>query len=449
VTGAAAGGAAPYYASPSGDVVLWQGDCEAVLPMLPAESVDAIVTDPPYGLGFMGKEWDSFSPGAVADRAARKARKDTPVPDGQAGPLNSSAYVEYDYSARGLVGFQRWCEVWAREALRVLKPGGYLVAFGSPRTYHRLACGLEDGGFAVKDSLMFLHGQGFPKSRNLGDGWGTALKPAYEPIALAQKPLDGTYAANVVAHGVGGLNIAACRIEGAKGDGVWGSRNATVNRERSFNASPTDAEYRSEQHPAGRWPANVLLDDEAAALLDARSGTLTSNSGAPFNRHSDKFRHAYGAFEGQPAERGYYGDTGGASRFFYTSKASRAERNAGLRGMAEERPDPSRHAGQVSMNDGEGNPYNRGVVPRANHHPTVKPLAVCAWLVRLVTPAGGVVLDPFMGSGSIGCAAVPLGYRYVGIEREAAYLEIAAARVRHWAGRGRQAGLDLGAAAGG
>jgi site-specific DNA-methyltransferase (adenine-specific) len=453
---------------------LHTGDCRDVMATLPAESVDAIVCDPPYGLSFMGKGWDHGVPGV---------------------------------------------DFWV-EALRVLKPGGHLIAFGGTRTYHRLAVAIEDAGFEVRDCLMWLYGGGFPKSldvskatdkqngkqrrpqylrftewmrstgitakqineitdsfmgshyltdreqpavpteemfsklrphlptvpddieelvrmrtveaenfksrkvvsetrvdmfgeyevqdiRRMVDaqkarpgiplqqnhhkmvaitspstdlakewhGWGTALKPAYEPAILARKPLRGTVADNVAQWGVGGLNIDGCRV-GDKG---------------------------------GRWPANVILDEEAAAALDAQSGVTRGSKPNP--------NVAYG--DGKSANDNIYGkglatstpsvapysDTGGASRFFYTAKASRSEREAGLDGVEAQ---------------------------RANHHPTVKPIALMRYMIRLVAPRGAVVLDPFMGSGSTGCAAMVEGMQFVGIDITPEYVDIARRRIAWW-----------------
>jgi site-specific DNA-methyltransferase (adenine-specific) len=385
------------------------GDCIEQMRTLEADSVDAIVTDPPYGLEFMGKEWDGFG---------------TPL------------------------GFQTWSEQWAREALRVLKPGGHLLAFGGTRMYHRLAAGIEDAGFEIRDTLMWLYGSGFPKSLDVskaidkaagfegkvvakgkswnnpeskdGDtarmntspgeydikelseaakkwqGWGTALKPAVEPIVLARKPLIGTVAANVLTHGTGALNIDASRIgtskeipgsPNSKGEtsgyqGGWGDRNATMS---GYNAN------------IGRWPANILLDEEAAAMLDEQSGVSKSIK----NLTSDARERAsvFGAGDekgGIHTPSNSHGDIGGASRFFYVAKASRSERNAGL---------------------------------ERNIHPTVKPVALMKYLIRLVVPKGGVVLDPFLGSGTTAVAAIEEGVDWIGCEREPEYVEIIKARV--------------------
>lgn len=351
-------------------VELFCGDCVDVLPGLPANSVDSVITDPPYGLRFMGRDWD-----------------------------------------RGVPGVAFWSEV-----LRVAKPGALMLAFGGTRTFHRLTCAIEDAGWEVRDCLMWLYGSGFPKGLNLRgngwDGWGTALKPAWEPILLAMKPLDGTFAGNAQRWGVAGLNVDGARIEVQepgrrhllKSLGDLPPKNTFGNGLNGSRALGTTSQ--------GRWPANVLLDEEAAAALDAQSGKLHSNSGN------------YGKYA-QRSSKGIT-DTGGASRFFYVAKASRSERNAGLEGDGNgvqcARPESPDMSGKFPDHDGR----ERG----ANHHPTVKPLALMRYLCRLtMTPAGGVVCDPFMGSGTTGVAAVMEGREFVGIELDAGYFEVARRRI--------------------
>lgn len=348
------------------------GDSLHILPTLEAESVDAIVCDPPYGLSFMGKEWDHGVPG----------------------------------------------EAFWREALRVAKPGAHLLAFGGTRTYHRLACAIEDAGWEIRDCLSWLYGSGFPKSHNLdGDwqGWGTALKPAWEPIIVARKPLVGTVASNVAQYGTGAINVDGCRIEGVV---------PQVTQGPSTSRSSWDVRTEltvSNPHPAGRWPANVVLDEEAAGMLDAQTGV--QKSGIAGKRNT---QNGYGGGWG-PIDyvQGGYGDTGGASRFFYTAKASRREREAGLEGM------PKRTV-QTGLQDNGGRRTDAKVIA-ANVHPTVKPIALMRWLCRLVTPTNGLVLDPFTGSGSTGAAAVLEGFRFIGVEREPEYAVIAEKRIAYWA----------------
>ena len=381
------------------------GDCIETMNAMPAESVDAIVTDPPYGLGFMGKKWDGLPPSLE----------------------------------------------WAEACYRVLKPGGHIAAFGGTRTWHRLAVAIEDAGFEMRDSLAWLYGSGFPKShdvskgidklagaerevvgpyvrlgdskpyavnssasveiknaRTMGDitapatpeaaqwdGWGTALKPAFEPIVLARKPLaEKTVARNVLAHGTGAINVDACRIGTTErplvvpdrrggnevyGDGLQGSKSAGTTT-------------------TGRWPANVLLDHHAAAWVDEQSGFSQSPSTA-ITQGGDHFSIGSGKKTRGTKFQGH-GDSGGASRFFYTAKAPKRER-----------------------------PNVGGV-----QHPTVKPLAIMRWLIRLVTPPGGTVLDPFAGSGTTIEAALIEGFNPVGIEMETDYLPLIQHRIDRQAG---------------
>jgi DNA modification methylase len=365
---------------------------------LPAESIDAVVTDPPYGLEFMGKEWDGAGGFrrslnlADVDRANVFGRASRTSPEYRATPI-----------------FQEWCEAWARECLRVLKPGAHLLSFGGTRTYHRMACAIEDAGFEVRDQLQWLYGSGFPKSHNLaGDraGWGTALKPANEPICLARKPFRGTVAANVAAHGTGALNIDGCRIAVEDEDYARnnsGRRGHAENRTRDGSTSLKMTGGSGSD--AGRWPANVLLDEEAARMLDEQSGESVS-SGGRNGRGLDGTIYGRFADRGPCANSGGVGDSGGASRFFYTAKASRSERDAGLDYLPE-------------------------TTTRRNHHPTVKPVALMRWCVRLVTPPGGTVLDPFCGSGSTGVAALSEGFGFVGTDREADFLDITRGRLQH------------------
>lgn len=336
------------------------GDCRDVMRSLPSDSVDSIVTDPPYGLSFMGKAWDHGVPGV---------------------------------------------EFWT-EALRIAKPGAHLVAFGGTRTFHRLAVAIEDAGWEIRDCLSWLYGSGFPKSHNLkGDwaGWGTALKPAWEPIILARKPLTGTVAANVTQYGTGGVNVDGCRIPLVGDEPMYAIQAPSKS---TFSAGAKDWTTPTYKE-SGRWPANVVLDEDAAGMLDAQSGERKSGSGNKNVRNRDD-RYAYGSGLGAGYGDGIGGDTGGASRFFYCAKASRREREAG------------------------------GV---ANVHPTVKPIDLMRWLCRLVTPPGGLVLDPFNGSGSTGCAAVVEGFRYLGAELDPEYAEIARKRIAHWADQQREPDL--------
>lgn len=312
------------------------GDTLEWLPRVPDASVDACVTDPPYHLTSVVKRFGA---------------------DGAAPAKSDGATGVYARSSAGFMG-KKWDggdiafrpETWA-EILRVLKPGAHLVAFGGSRTYHRLACAVEDAGFEIRDQIMWLYGSGFPKSHNQEDewkGWGTALKPAHEPIVLARKPFKATVAKNLAEHGCGALNIDGCRVAGDP----WKPHTATGLASQKFFTRGAAPKIEKFPHHQGRWPANVCHDgsDEVAEML------------------------------GEPA------------RFFYCAKASKKDR-------------------------GEG-----------NNHPTVKPTELMRWLCRLVTPPGGTVLDPFMGSGTTGVAALAEGFRFLGFEQDPAYFQIAKAR---------------------
>lgn len=363
-------------------VTLYHGDCRDALRRLPDNSVDAVPCDPPYELNFMGKGWD-----------------DT-------GIANDASF---------------WAEVF-----RVLKPGGHLAAFSASRTYHRMACAIEDAGFEIRDSLMWLYGTGFPKSQNVslaidkqsgaighlaksfnmkggGDrsdefgengrdqsirhepttpeaaawsGFGTALKPAFEPIVLARKPLsESTVAANVLRWRTGALNIDGCRIPGAKPDTTRGGG-------RDMDGWGMQGQGRILDDGKGRWPANVVHDG-SDEVVGAFPNTAPSKAG---KRNAPKTGGTFGDYAGDDAERLGHSDNGGsAARFFYSAKASKADRNG-------------------------------------SKHPTVKPIALMAWLARLITPPGGTILDPFAGSGTTGAAARQEGFRAILCEREAEYI---------------------------
>lgn len=367
------------------------GDCREVLKEIPDCSVDSVVCDPPYELGFMGKSWDSTG-------------------------------VAYDVSLWG-------------EVLRVLKPGGHLLAFGGSRTYHRLACAVEDAGFEIRDQIMWVYGSGFPKSLNIGKqdgcedwvGWGTALKPAHEPIVVARKPLDGTVAANVLKWGVGGLNIDGCRVgDEVRFNSFAGNKNTgmTAGDDRTDSGKGLFAgNVDGGSEVAGRWPAN-LIHDGSDEVLELFPDTGKSTGGRIGKKSMGNVTNVpAGQFEaGDPG----YGDSGSAARFFYCAKAGKKERNAGLDHLEPKR-DADRQRDDLPGGD---NPRNRTNKPRQNHHPTVKPIALMRYLVRLVTPPNGLVLDPFAGSGTTGIAAVCEGFRFVGIEQNEEYARIAEARIQ-------------------
>lgn len=358
---------------------LYLGDCLETLRSLPDNSVDSIVTDPPYGLSFMGKKWD------------------------------------YDVPS---------VDVWA-ECLRVLKPGGHLLSFAGTRTQHRMAVRIEDAGFEIRDMIAWVYGSGFPKSRNLDDewqGWGTALKPALEPITVARKPLIGTVAANVLTHGTGALNIDGCRVHSHDSDGYAYTvqRMAPGADQNKTGKTHQDGVDFSGQTKDGRWPANLIHDgsDEVIAGFPfTKSGVM--KSGTVRAAQDGPGSVCYGTYGGNASDADTYGDAGSAARFFYCAKASRKDRNEGMQD-----PGPQFKQG-TTLRDVE-NTETKG-----NNHPTVKPTDLMAYLCRLVTPPGGVVLDPFMGSGSTGKAAMREGFQFIGCELSEEYMAIASARIEH------------------
>lgn len=357
------------------------GDARAVLRALPSWSVDAFVGDPPYELGFMGKAWDASG-------------------------------VAYDVA------------LW-REVFRVLKPGGHLLSFGGSRTYHRMACAVEDAGFEIRDQIQWLYGSGFPKSHNLEgehEGWGTALKPAHEPIVLARRPLTGTIEENMSARGVGGLHIEAARVPLAHGDPLHAG---VAHDGQSIDTGGADTRwgFKAVDRAAGvdRWPANVVHDGSAEVLEclpKTKSGTFNGK------RSADKFRNTFGKFAGTvEGEGSYVANEGSAARFFYCAKASKRDREEGCEGLDLAQYS---HDGRVVPIE---NAYQRNKSVSHNPHPTVKPTELMRWLVRMVTPVGGLVLDAFAGSGSTGKACALEGMRFLGIELEPAYVAIARARI--------------------
>jgi DNA modification methylase len=401
---------------------LINNDCLLAMKEMPDNSIDAIVTDPPYGLSFMGKKWD------------------------------------YDVPSQ---------EIW-EECLRVLKPGGYLLSFAGTRTQHRMAVRIEDAGFEIRDMIAWIYGSGFPKSLNIGkavdkiqgneriktgeikhhaqkgvavaeergaigggafgqakdeeltkgtsewEGWGTSLKPALEPITVARKPLEKglNIAQNCLKWGVGGINIDESRVGtedtrqktgGAIEGSGWGTKGGAI----------AGSEL-------GRFPANLIHDgsDEVVGLFPQTgksSGGRIGNKGSALNMMGNNYE------AGNPG----FGDSGSAARFFYCAKASKSERNRGL-----DEFEPTRHADRnIDNGVGGDNPRNRTNTPKKNFHPTVKPIALMEYLVKLVSKEGHTVLDPFMGSGSTGIACKKLGREFIGIELDADYCKIAEARI--------------------
>jgi len=399
----------------SRDVV--HADCLDALRVADAESVDAIVTDPPYALT-AGKKGGS----GVASFSDK-------TPQGRARIGTGFMGKAWDAELPTVA-------MWA-EMLRVAKPGAHLVAFGGTRTHHRLMVAIEDAGWEIRDCLMWLYGSGFPKSLNIGDGWGTALKPGWEPIVLARKPLIGTVAVNVARFGTGALNIDGCRIGEMTAEEVARSGKSTPGMFNRGSVSWRD----SDREPLGRWPANVVLDEEAGEQLDAQSGKLSSG-GTPARRFADKTRNTFGAFNGEENPDGIGSSQGGASRFFYCAKASRSEREAGLEGAEKRLHGLSAAAARGDDYDNGDGGFNKTVTVR-NVHPTVKPVALMRWLCRLITPPGGLILDPFTGSGSTGVAAALEGFAFLGFEREEEYVTIARQRI---VAASAQTSLGLGAA---
>ncbi len=354
-------------------IQIFHGDVLAVLRSMQSNSHAGCFTDPPYGL---------------SKSESRSPQRKSGVEQNKSGFMG----MKWDAEVPGP-------EVW-REVLRVLMPGSYLLAFGGTRTHHRLMCAIEDAGFEIRDCAMWLYSQGFPKSLDLGNGRGTALKPAYEPIVIAMKACDGTFKENQQRWGIGGIDIETSRIEtderlaGGRGPVL---RFAGQNERPSHHCDNVNG-YRgvTSGNGIGRWPANVILDEEAGELLDQQTGTLTSGAN-PTSRNSDKFRNTFSIFEGQrdctPA-RG--ADFGGASRFYYCAKASSAER-------------------------------------AGNTHPTVKPVKLTEYLSRLILPPSGherKLLVPYSGSGSEIVGALSAGWDSItGIEGESAYIEIAVKRL--------------------
>jgi DNA modification methylase len=446
-----------------GDCRLILGDCLSVMRAMPENSVDSIVTDPPYGLTQNKKGGTGL---ASVNLNSPAGRSRIGVGNGGGGFMGH----KWDSAVPS-------SELWA-ECLRVLKPGGHLLAFAGTRTQHRMATAIEDGGFEIRDMIAWVYGSGFPKSLDVSkaidkaagatreptgneprrqtpramapmgtglrecdastryddpateaarhwQGWGTALKPALEPITMARKPLVSSVAANVLAHGTGAINVDACRVpleedcRLLKG-GTYGGNRGSDKGTSMFGTNTKGLGYEVPS-ANGRWPANLIHDgsEEVVACFPESRSSATLRNRQP---RADKTQYRVGG----DYETVEYGDTGSAARFFYCAKASKADRDEGLDHMAKDvvRVTNTGHTGNPSARNGE-----RTFNPRANNHPTVKPTALMRYLCRLVTPQSGTVLDPFMGSGSTGKAAVLEGFEFIGIEREAEYVAIAEARI--------------------
>jgi site-specific DNA-methyltransferase (adenine-specific) len=374
-------------------------------------------------------------------------------------------------------------ELW-KEVYRVLKHGGHVLSFGGTRTYHRMVVNMEDAGFEIRDQIMWLYGSGFPKSLNIGkaidkiegnerevvgekkrgdvqkakekgvgyladvanrnnvkqfgygtetitkgssewEGWGTALKPANEPICLARKPLsEKSIAENVLKHGTGGINIDSCRVELHDGDderlGGKGSWKTDKSAKNVYNGGYIGDEIKSSS--LGRFPANVILDEEAGKLLDEQSGISKTGDIRPYEQ---KNTDSYSGSMPKLRNANFKGDKGGASRFFYCAKASKSDRNEGLDGFDKK---PSKKFDGGNFDSASTNANERMDL---NFHPTVKPTELMRYLCRLITPPNGIVLDPFMGSGSTGKGAILEGFDFIGMELDPEYVEIAKARIEH------------------
>lgn len=363
--------------------MILHGNCLEILLELP-DHFDSIVCDPPYGMEFLNEDWDQEVPGP-------------------------------DY----------WLAAWY-----AAKPGAWLLAMGGTRTHHRLACAIEDAGWEIRDCMMWLHGEGFPKGPSTEragmDGRGTCLKPAWEPILLARKPFKGTLLRNLESRGTGALNIDDCRVPVESADFEKMSKGVEAIREKGGVrgeswANDSDLSGANPASPLGRWPANVIMDEEAGAILDGQSGERPGMSGG--GQHKPGYDGSM--FGGPDGNEGHIrADTGGASRFFYCPKASRKEKEAGLDDFEAGTVDDGREKAA-------DNAFQRGKTVRKNRHPTVKPVALMRYLVRMVTPPGGTVLDPFCGSGSTGIAAALEGRDFVGIDLDADYVALAEARITH------------------
>ena len=428
---------------------LYQGNMLDMLQVIAPNSVDSIVTDPPYELNFMGKGWDNSG-----------------------------------------IAFQK--ETW-RNCYEVLKPGGYLLAFGGSRTFHRIACAIEDAGFEIRDTIMWIYGSGFPKSMNIGlaidkkngvespvvgesnrgagaspqkldnhakgdtgigmfdgsgktfevkesqnewKGWGTCLKPAFEPIIIARKPFNGSLVDNVLTYGVGGLNIGECRVPSNPGE--YDIRHYT-NEDCFQNSKPKESKFQVKPQPDGRFPANVILTYDETDYDEVCGGfPVTVGGGKVEVKGSYGYCFEDGKRDSKPMADGY-SDSGSASRYFYCAKASKKDRDGGLDEFEERQIYSLDNKHRFNYKNTDINNLGDKIlnIIRKNTHPTVKPCDLMQYLVRLVTPNGGTVLDPFNGSGSTGKATMyenvekNKGYKYIGIELTEEYLPISKARIEY------------------
>lgn len=536
--------------------MLLKGDCIEVMKAMKPNSIDAIVTDPPYGLEFMGKEWDKLTDYHGNPLMSEQEAGKTKLGEQRGGddPFIAKG-IRY---SKDMLKMQLWHTQWLTEAYRVLKPGGSMLVMGGTRTSHRLACAIEDTGFIIKDTLMWIYGSGFPKAQGLStlvdakilgistkevnerrevvsrnpnsrencdksntlyesgtvgktayvtkaitsegkhwDGFKVGgIKPAYEPIIWAVKPPEGSYVDNVLKHGVGFVNVDECRV----GLGLGSKKDLRLNAYQHKGHGNTFAQNDKRNlddlpdmglhNSKGRFPANIILShhlecvqvgmkkikspggngittakshfqrgeiksgnfyadkdgletveswdchpDCAVRLLDEQSGVL--KSGKDNIRRKEGFFIEHGKLGKAGDIQVSYGDNGGASRFYYCAKASRAERNAGLEGM-EEIKNHRHYAQDKWSRENMGNCLDNKRKSVKNNHPTVKPIKLFEWLIKLVTREGQIILDPFIGSGTTAIAAHNAGRKCIGIEKEEEYLEIAKRRATHWRSRPKQ-----------
>ena len=395
--------------------MLLNGDCIEEMQKLTDNGVqvESIVTDPPYHLTSIVERFGK----------GQKGINNKDEKEGRNGPYHraSKGFMGQTWDG-GDIAFRQ--ETWEL-AMKLLKPGGHLLAFSASRNYHRMAAAIEDAGFEIREHLMWLQGSGFPKSLNLGDGWGTALKPAHEPIVMARKFIEGTNKNNREKYGTAGINIDGCRVGLSEGDdprlggkGTWKTDKAG---KEIYDVGFTGEDIASSE--LGRFPANVMHDGSEEVL----SGFPNTGQGGgkPYSYAGREYDNKdTSMFNGdKPQAPSNYNDMGTAARFFYCPKVSKSERNIGLYDEPEKQYS---HDGRKKKIE---NPYQRNKSVSKNNHPTVKPIELMKYLCRLVTPKDGTVLDPFMGSGSTGMAAKDEGFEFIGIEREKEYFEIAEKRI--------------------
>ena len=408
-------------------MLLLNGDCIEEMQKLidDGKQVDSVVTDPPYHLTSITERYGKEGSAPAKDRDGLYQRQ-------------AKGFMGKEWDG-GDIAFRK--ETWEL-AYKLLKPGGHLLAFSASRNYHRMAVAIEDAGFEIRDQIMWIYGSGFPKSLNLGDGWGTALKPAHEPIVMAKKRLEGTNKQNKDKYGTGGINIDGCRIKTNPEVDDMLREVERVQRDESNVWSNKNSGFKNENNNLtgvpieGRFPANVMHDgSDVVKDIFPNSKGFVSNGDAKVGETSK------GAIP--PLRRGNatsYGDDGSAARYFYCPKTSKSERNVGLdnftaKPMAwgnQAKAELKRGNLDFKGNQGDGSKHNK-VEMRLNTHPTVKPVELMKYLCRLVTPKGGVVLDPFMGSGSTGMAAKDEGFDFIGIEKDEEYFKICESRIVRFA----------------